>query len=51
MPVPTHPALLASGNANHERIIRNILCHDCPGCDEGIASDGNAADDGGIGAY
>lgn len=46
----THPTLLPSWNTHHERIIRHIAVDDSSGSDEGIAPNGDATDNGGIGA-
>ena len=50
MAVPAHPADLAAGIADHQRVVRNVLGHDRAGADERVAADGDAADDRGVGA-
>ena len=49
-PAAAHPTDIAGGIAKHQGVIGYIPRDHCSGADEGIAADGDAADDGGIGA-
>jgi hypothetical protein len=48
-PADAHPADLFGGIAHHEGMVWDILGNHRPGADEGVFSDGVAADDGAVG--
>lgn len=45
-----HPADLAGGHADHQGIGLDVLVDDGTRADEGVSADGDAADDGAVGA-